>query len=535
MNNRSRQARRIETSVIRSRPLLPAMRARFASLSGLPRLVAALLAGAGLGLAQAPVGFPWICFLCLPVLFWLVDGAPGPRPGFWIGWGAGAGYFAATMFWIVEPFLVEPDVYGWMAPFALIGITGGLALFWGAAFAGAAAVGQRGLPRFLMLACCWTLSEYARAHVLTGFPWGLLAYGWIGTPVAQGLAIAGPHGLGFVTLLMAMAPGLAAWRPLLAACCALAALLVFGSWREARPVTPRADGFVVRVVQPNADQRLKWVPGHDQIFYDRLLSETSSTAAGPLPDAVVWPETAVPVLLGERPDLEAQMAGAAPRGASLILGIRRREHTREGEDWYNSLAVLEQGTGWIEAVYDKHHLVPFGEYIPLGEWIARLGLPGLAGLTGTGFARGPGPEILSTPGIPPFLPLICYEAIFPEEVTVPGWRPEWLVQITNDSWFGQVSGPYQHLEQARARAIETGLPMVRSANTGVSAAIDPYGRVAARIDLGQQGHFDHRLEAPLPPTIYSRTGDVPGLIAVSLIFLLTVSKVFSGMAARSGQ
>ncbi|MCB1354844.1 MAG: apolipoprotein N-acyltransferase [Rhodobacteraceae bacterium] len=503
-------------------------------MTGWRRFGAAAFAGVLLALAQAPLSWAFTPFLALPLLLWLLEGAGRARVGFLIGWAAGVGYFAASMFWIVEPFFVEPEVYGWMAPFALIGMAGGLSLFWGAAFAASARPWAGPGARLILLAGCWTLAEYARAHVLTGFPWGLVAYGWSATPVFEVLSLLGPHGLGFATLLAAMVSALLRPRLALLAILAVAAGWGYGLWRLSDPAVPRTDHLVVRVVQPNAKQEMKWDPVREQVFFDRLLSETMVPAT-PRPDIVVWPETAVPFLLGENPALQREIAAAAGPDTTLILGIRRRAPTPDGDAWFNSLVVLDPATGAAEAVYDKHHLVPFGEYIPLSRQIARLGVPALAGLTGTGFSEGPGPRLVRADGLPPFLPLICYEAIFPSALQPPGGRPDWLVQITNDAWFGTVSGPYQHFVQARARAIEQGLPLVRAANTGISAVVDPMGRVLARIALGQQGHVDHWLPAPHSPTVYAILGDVPLMLVVVLICLLTVLRVYGGISGRVGQ
>ncbi|WP_424930919.1 apolipoprotein N-acyltransferase [Amaricoccus macauensis] len=498
----------------------------------------AAAAGAFMGLAQAPVSWPLVYAFALPLLFWLHGRTQRGWTGFRIGWAAGAGYFTVVLFWIVEPFLVDIRTHGWMAPFALIGMAGGLSLFWAAAFGLTTFLRPKPLMRVICLASLWTLAEYARAHVLTGFPWGLLAYGWIDTPVAQGLSLVGPHGLDFLTMLAGLALGLARPAAVLASVALVGALWGFGAWRLSQPVELRPDGFVVRVVQPNAAQDIKWQPGMAQVFYERLLAETAARAEGVAPSAVVWPETAVPFLLGERPELQTEIAGVAGPDATVVLGLRRREWQPDhpaGEAWYNSLAVLAPETGDALAVYDKHHLVPFGEYFPLAKRVAGLGLPGLTGLTGTGFDAGPGPVIMSETGLPPFLPLICYEAIFTNEATIPEVRPDWFVQITNDAWFGKISGPYQHLAQARARSIEYGLPLVRSANTGISAITDPYGRVLASIPLGRQGHADAQLALPLEETIYMRVRNWPLVLLILPIFQLTLSKVYGGMLRQPGQ
>jgi apolipoprotein N-acyltransferase len=264
-----------------------------------------------------------------------------------------------------------------------------------------------------------------------------------------------------------------------------------------------------------------------QEFYRRLLAATRAPAQ-PTPDVVIWPETAVEFVLDRDPALQAEVAAAPGPGGRLVLGIRRAEPVADGWRWFNSLAVLEPD-GTAAAVYDKHHLVPLGEYVPLAPALARLGVPALATLTRTGFAAGPGPRLVAVAGVPPFLPLICYEAIFPNGLRAPGGRPEWLVQVTNDGWFGRLAGPYQHFAQARMRAIEQGLPLARAANTGISAMIDPRGRIVSRLGLGVAGYFDAVLPAALPPTFYARFGDLPALLVILASLGLTVGIFNAGI------
>lgn len=476
-----------------------------------PRAAIAILPGILLALGNSPWDLPWFGLAAIPALVLLLDGARSARAAALAGWAAGTGYFGLTLSWIVEPFQVDAARHAWMAPFAATFMAAGLALFWALAFWLAHRL-CRGLPaRALGLALALALTGYLRTHVFTGFPWALPAYAWVETPVAQGAAWFGPHGLGLLVLCCLALPAILRPLPVAAGLSGFAVLWFAGVQRlpegAAAPAGPQA---VIRLVQPNAPQDQKWQPGRMQEFYLRMIRATA--AGGPVrPAAIVWPETAVPFLLGDRPDLMADIADAAG-GVPVILGIRR---WTEGEGWFNSMAAIGAG-GEVQAVYDKHHLVPFGEYIPLGRQAEALGLPFSAGLAG-GFRPGPGPSVLRIDGLPDFQPLICYEAIFPDEILSDEPRPGWLLQITNDAWFGTVSGPYQHLAQARFRAIEQGLPLARSANTGVSAMIDPYGRISASLALGAQGHVDAVLPAALPGTVYSVWGDlVFGLVALAV-------------------
>jgi apolipoprotein N-acyltransferase len=515
-----------------------------AALEPAARAVAALVIGASLALAQPPVSQPWVLFLALPLLLWLVQGARGGWGGAGIGWLAGTGYFAAALHWIWEPFQVDADLHGWLAPFALAGMAGGLALFWAAAFGIARQLGTEGLAGALRLGALLAAAEVARSTVLTGFPWALVGYAWVETPVIQATALVGIQGLGFLTLLAALAVG--AGLPLggrlsgryggRLGAAAVAGLLVaagwgYGAWRLAQLAPERAEPFVVRIVQPNAPQHLKWQPDMQAVFYQRHLEMTA--AEGPMgrPDIVVWSETAVPFVLGFADEYQAEIAEAAG-GAPVVLGIMRVELLEFEENWFNSLAILGEG-GRTKAVYDKHHLVPFGEFIPLQQAIRRIGGPTIETLTRGGFTPGEGPHLVGAPGVPAFLPLICYEAIFPRHMWAPEGRPEWLVQVTNDAWFGTVSGPFQHYAQNRVRAIEQGLPLVRVANTGISAVVDPMGREVVRIGLGEAGFADAELPGPLAPTLFARTGERPALIAIILVFGLTFIKIRSGFWAST--
>lgn len=492
----------------------------------------ALAAGAVMALGQPPVSWPFAVLAALPVLLWLLEAAPGPRRGFLIGWGAGIGYFGAGMFWIVDPFLVQPEIFGWMAPFAVVGISTGLALFWGLPFALARAIlpdGRRaGVAGALLIAALWMLAEFARGHVLTGFPWALQAYAWVETPAMQLVALGGPYLLTLATFAAGLLLGTGSWRAAAVVAVLLAAGWGWGAWRLAQPLPARDPAVSVRLVQPNAPQAEKWLPDKEREFFQRHLE---LSAREPRPDVTIWSETAVPFALDFAPDLQAESAAAAAPGR-LILGIVRTEPGRDGgpQRWFNSLAALD-ATGAAIAVYDKHHLVPFGEYIPFPGLVASLGIPSLRTLTSGGFTPGPGPHLMQVPGLPAFLPLICYEAIFPGGLAAPEGRADWLLQVTNDAWFGEASGPWQHLAQARSRAIEQGLPLARAANTGVSAMIDPRGRIVASLGLGESGVVDAMLPGVLQPTIYVRVGDYPALGVASGLLGLTVFFFYGGIFA----
>ena len=465
---------------------------------GIP-LALGLIAALGL----APFGLWPATPLALAVLLRQV--ASG-RTVFWPMLAAGFGWFALSMSWIVEPFLVEPEIYGWMAPFALVLLALGGALFWAMPASLAARLAPAGGRRALAIGAALVLSDWLRGWIFTGLPWALIGHAWIDTPLAQISAWTGAIGLSLVT--MTLATLLAVFRPLpgiVAALAVLGGLWAGGAARLAQPLPPDAD-TILRIVQPNAQQDLKWDPEWAAVFYQRLLD---LSAAPGRRDLVIWPETAVNFLLNDADPVLPAMSQAA--GAPLVMGIQRRDGSR----FFNSLATLNTDAT-VGAVYDKFHLVPFGEYIPWGDALARVGITAFAAQQGNGYSAGAGPAIMSAPGIPDFQPLICYEAIFPQHLRGLDGRPSWLLHATNDAWFGQFSGPYQHLAQARLRAIESGLPLIRAANTGVSAVIDPHGHVRQSLGLGVEGKIDAALPAALPETVWMKWGDTPVVLLALL-------------------
>lgn len=472
-----------------------------------------LLGGLGIGavaaLGQAPVGAWPVSLVALALLFGLWRAAPTWRRAALLGWAAGTGYFALALSWIVEPFLVDAARDAWMAPFALIFMATGLALFWAAGLALARLCGGSALAFVAAL----TLTEAARGRLMTGFPWAQPGHIWIGTPVMQWASVIGALGLCVVTFALACGIwALAAhrWRSAAAALALAPALWITGTMLN--PVISAApDAATIRLVQPNAPQHQKWDPAMIPIFFQRQMDFTS---AAPQPDLVVWPETAIPVLLNNAQPTLREIRRAAG-GAPVILGAQRVDQGRR----YNSLALIGN-LGQIDALYDKQHLVPFGEYIPYGRFFKRLGLQGLAAEDGDGFSAGPGPQVIDIPGIGTATPLICYEGVFPWDVAAAPERPDVLLLITNDAWFGRFSGPYQHFAQARLRSIEQGLPMIRVGNTGISAMIDARGAVLASLHLGEAGYLDVPLPPPNAPTLYSRTGDAPILALIVLVLTL---------------
>lgn len=466
------------------------------------RLPIAAAAGALMALGHAPFSFLWVSLAGLMVFFAAVMRASTASSAGWTAWIGGVFYFGVTMHWIVEPFQVDPDRHAWMAPFALFFLATGLALFWGIAgriSAWAAGPGRRALAFALAL----SIVEVLRSFVFTGLPWGLLGGIWINWPGAAWLAWIGPHGLTFLTLLFPASVFLLAGPlPYLAiAMIAIGpvALTLSGAQQSRAPEIP-ADAPVIRLVQPNAPQHLKWDPDWTQVFFERQLQMTAAEGDVAL---TVWPETAVALRLPADAPVLRRISEAA-QNRPVIIGLNRFQDRKA----YNTLNLIGQ-EGAITQSYEKSHLVPFGEYLPFGDQLARLGIAGLASRDGYGFTAGSGPDLIDLGPLGTALPLICYEAIFPSLGRDLSRSANFMLQITNDAWFGNFAGPQQHLEIARMRAMERGLPLVRVANTGISAVIDARGRIVAGLPLNKAGFIDLLLPQRITPTFYTQWGEIP--------------------------
>ncbi|WP_157133004.1 apolipoprotein N-acyltransferase [Roseobacter sp. SK209-2-6] len=489
-------------------------------IKGLWSFVLAFVLGGLLSRALAPHNDLWVLPLSLGGIGALLLAAKSWRGAAFLGWMFGTGYFAFALSWIIEPFQIDAERYAWMAPFALVFLAAGLALFWAAAFA-AAANRQDGEKQVFLLIVTWSIMESARAYLLTGFPWAAFGQFWIDTPAAGLLPWIGPHGLSFLTLTAFLPLALVRARRALAALPLVLLGGVLWLWPD-----PPAVGYTdktVRIVQPNAPQKEKWHPEKRWDFVRRAVGLSAAGEEGQKPDLIIWPETALPTFLEDAGLILRQISehtGEVP----LLTGIQREEDGR----YYNS-AVLTDKEGRPDQIYDKVHLVPFGEYVPFGNFMARFGIHGFASQAGAGYSAGEHLTPMKLP-IGAALPLICYEAVFAHEVAGVGSRFDLIVQITNDAWFGTHSGPYQHLVQARMRAAEQGVPMLRAANTGISAIIDPYGRVIKSLPLGEAGALDGAVPEALAPTFYRKRGDLPFFlftIGLSLILTRRAKKIAS--------
>jgi len=484
-----------------------------ADLSGWRRHGLAMLLGAVSATALPPLNLVPLLIPAFTGLLWLLDGARQPRRAAFIGWSFGFGHMAAGLYWVGIAFLVDAARFGLIMPFAVAGLAAGMALFPTLAVYAMAATGWRGPTRVVLLATTWLAVEWLRAWVFTGFPWNLMGTVWDFSPAMLQLAAAtGVWGLSWLTVLVAAAPAVLAEsrgrgaRTFVIAVFTIVALVgVGGALRlAAAPVLGVAvvPDVRLRLVQASIPQALKWAPEMRRRNVDQ--QRRLSLRPGPAPIThVIWPETAVPYLLDQDPNLRRVLAEIVPPDGLLITGAPRFTEEAGVSRLRNSLLALD-GRGDIVAAFDKYHLVPFGEYTPFRGLLGALKLT----VGSTDFTPGPGPVTLALPGLPAVSPMICYEAIFPGQVVAPGDRPGWLLNITNDGWFGISSGPYQHFAGARLRAVEEGLPLVRAANSGISAMVDPYGRVVGRLGLGQIGVLDAALPLPIAGgTPYARLGN----------------------------
>jgi apolipoprotein N-acyltransferase len=514
-----------------------------AGLRGGRRALFAALLGALSVLAFAPIHAWPVLFVTLGGLVWLLDGCHGQHGsradrlkcaafiGFWFGFG----YFLAGLYWVAEAFLVEPWRHGWLIPFVMTALPAGMALFFAAASALAMLLWLPGAGRVFALAIALGLAEFARGHILTGLPWNLLSYGLLGTlPLMQLAALFGVYALSLFALLLFASPAaiiapagtrLTGGRGTAALATLFLVLLALGYvWGERRlAAAPReTTGVRLRIVQANVDQAKKWRPENAAEIFTDYLDLTKSAGLDAI-NVVIWPETAVPFLLEDAEDALTAIGAALPEGVSLVVGSARliEERNEQGEldasRVYNSVLVVDDRGGIVDS-YDKIHLVPFGEFLPFQDFLESLGVMQLTGVRG-GFTAGAGARPLAIPGAPPARALICYEIIFPDEIDAAGTRPGWLINVTNDAWFGSSAGPYQHFHQAQVRAIEQGLPVARAANTGISAVIDSYGRVLAEIGLREKGVIDADLPKAGPATLFVQLGMVLDIGALLLALL----------------
>jgi apolipoprotein N-acyltransferase len=484
------------------------------------RLLQAFLWGLASALALPPVHLLPVLLFSVPAFLRLIASAQSKKHLALIGWTFGFGLNLGGLYWITEPILTEVQVFWWLVPLAAPLLAFAVA-FYSIIPAFAAWLVPAGIGRLLVFSGAWVLSDLLRQFAFSGFPWNLWGTVWAipgtaGDIFLQAAAVIGVHGLTLLTVFIAGLP-LFGRQGLVAAPVLLLAWGGFGVAHLRQAVHPT--GVTLALVQPDFP-----VPGS----YDRaslmarwqILLQMSRAGIANGATAVVWPEGSSPWLLDTDAAARAQLA--AVTGLTPILAGALR--VVSNADFRNSLVVTE-GPGPPRAIYDKWKLVPFGEYMP--KWIPVKITPDILG---SGFTPGPGPVTLTVPGLPPFGPLICYEAIFSGQIVDERHRPQFLLNVTDDSWFGNSAGPRQHFADARLRAVEEGLPLVRDANSGISAMIDGFGHVDATLPLGVAGNLVASLPGALSPTPYSRFGlRIPALLAG----LFIIAGLISGRVLRS--
>ena len=501
---------------------------------GWPRRFLAFAAGALGALAMPPFGFLPALAVSLTIAVWLIDGAAAGRrlrsvatlaSAAVAGWWWGFGYFLAGLWWLGAAFLVEADEFAWALPFGVLGLPAVLAAFPALGFALSRALWSPGAARVFAFAFGMALSEWLRGTLFTGFPWNTLGMALAqNAALMQGAALVGLYGLTVVAIVVFASPAtlgtadglLRRFGLPVAAGAALAGLAVFGVSRVPESAAATASGVKLRIMQPNLPQDARFGPESREAIMHRYLT-LSDRATSPQSTGVadsthlVWPESAFPFLLDRDARALAQIAALLPPGRTLITGAAREGERLPGEDgqrFHNAIQIVSD-EGTILATYDKVHLVPFGEYFPhfLDAGLRRLGIRQFVNVPG-GFEPGARRAGLVVPGLPPVAATICYEAIFPGEVVPAGSRPGLILNVTNDAWFGNTPGPYQHFAQARLRAVEEGLPLVRAANTGISAVVDPYGRIVGALPLGVEGVLDSALPGAIAAPPFARFGNL---------------------------
>lgn len=507
-------------------------------LWGWRRALVAFAAGALAALAQAPFDFPAVGFVSFPLLVWLLDGATAFPPARWLGrlwpafatgWWFGFGYFLAGLWWVGGALLVDAEAFAWALPFAVLGLPLVLAVFHGVAAALARLMWSDGIGRIAALAAGFGIAEWLRVFVLTGFPWNPVGFMAMPAPLLmQSSAVVGPVGMNVLAVFVFAMPALAAARRHRLAGAMLAAALValhvgYGYWALSRPAPAAARQLTVRIVQPAVDQAEKWdAKVRDRIF--RTLLDLSATPPGqPRPELVLWPETSVPFLLTDRPDALVAIGELLQPGQQLLAGVVRGEGDPAAPDarYYNSVVAINDAGEIVDAV-DKVHLVPFGEYLPFEDVFASLGVRKVVSLP-LDFSAGAARHAIALPGGTRAVPFVCYEIIFPELVGADAARSDVIVSVTNDAWFGDTPGPYQHFRQAQIRAVETGLPVLRAANTGISGVIDARGRVVDALAINVQGAIDATLQ------LSAQARALPGSPRLNGLFVLVLLVIFAGI------
>ncbi len=470
--------------------------------------------GAMAACALAPLSLWPAWFVALPGFLVLIIGGWRKRKrfDFALGWCFGFGYFLVAFHWIGFAFLVDAQTYLWIMPFAVGGLAAAMAIYWGLAAVAAQSLRRIGIPIAFGFPISLAIVEFLRGHLLTGFPWAApgIAVEGMGS-VLQLASLVGMPGLTLILLVWAATPFMFLRAPLIAIAIILTLPIIYGwgAWRETHTPQNFVGGVGLRIVQPNISQSDKWRDENARTIFDQMLTATSAPdPAGFEITHVIWPEAAVSFLIDESDVAHGELLRALEGRKVLMTGsLRRDKATAPGAEdrVYTSLIGFNSGAE-VFMRYDKWRLVPGGEYLPLEQFLGQIGFRKLVDVPGS-FSAGVGPQSFAVPGAGLAGPLICYEAIFSHDLVDPKTRPDWLVNITNDGWFGQSAGPYQHFASVRMRAVEQGLPIVRAANTGISGVVDGVGRIVGIGPLGQQANLDLALPEPLSAPLYARFGD----------------------------
>ncbi len=526
---------------------------------GWSRRLLAFFSGAVGVVALPPFGFIPAMAVSLTLAIWLLDGSSlsgsdnrrvfaSSRAAFAIGWIWGFGYFLFGLWWLGAAFLVEADKFAWALPLGVIALPAALALFPAIAFSLAQLFWSPGYGRILIFGLAVFACEWLRSIIFTGFPWNEIgmAFGqnlWL----AQIASLFGLHGLTLLTIVLLSAPATITdvrsqsvrLAPTLFSSIALMAMLFFGVYRTSGPPAAFVPAVKLRIVQPNIAQGAEFTAENGIKLLEGYIALSDRATSPDTPGIaevthLIWPESAFPFILSREPKALAKVSAFLRGGVTLITGAARAEESGNSENtvsYYNSIQIIGSD-GALGDHYDKRHLVPFGEYVPFYRELKKMGISQFVRLPG-GFSSGTTQPLLHIPGLPSAVALICYEAIFPQESGTLGAEPTerggWILNVTDDAWFGLTPGPYQHFEQARLRAIEQGLPLVRAANSGISAVTDGFGRIIAQLPLGIVGVIDSGLPVTAPRTPFSSAGRLAPIgLAVALLlflFLLQVRKL----------
>lgn len=487
------------------------------STTGWKRQMWVFLCGAFTSFALPPFYLTPLCFLTFPVFIILLDSIrviQNNRKRFLtyaLSCGIfGFSYFICSLWWLCNALFTDPVSFGWAVPFAILGPPFYLSLYW---FFSGFIVGllwTKGIARFFVLAFALGLAEWLRALLFTGFPWNALGYTAMPTPIfMQTDAIVGLYGMNILAVLVYSLPTVLLTDEKKKAALSLCLSLIlahsgFGFYRlntTQNTANSQKSSYWVRIVQPSIPQNIKLSNTTREAIFEAHMSLSATPTAdhNPEPDFIVWPEASIPYLLYDNSSTTMRIASLLKPKQWAIIGAIRAEHDSLNAEmqYFNTIAVINN-KGNILNTSDKLHLVPFGEYLPYQNLLKKIGLHTLADNIG-GYSAANVRKIVTMPNGFSYLPLICYEVIFPNELTFKGSPFQAIINVTNDAWFGVTPGPYQHLQQAQLRAVELGIPLIRAANNGISAVIDSYGRIVVALQQNAVGIIDSPIPSPITP------------------------------------